>query len=398
MKPISFFMLSLFFCFSLSFAGQPAADRVQKFDPARDAHKDLQSAIRQAKESGIRVIMVTGDHRVTAVSIAHKLGIIADRDSAVVTGEELEQMTDEELYEKVGRVSVFSRVSPLHKLRIVQQLIKRGEVVAVTGDGVNDTPALKAAHIGVAMGKSGTDAAKETAEIVITDDNFASIFAAVKEGRVIFANIRKVVVFLLSSGLAQVILILLTLGILLPLPLLPAQIIWMNLVTNDLQVIAMAFEPPEKGIERIKPRPITEPVISRLMMERLILIGIVLAIGTLGTFWWQLREGASIDQARTVALTTMVLFQLFNVFNVRSETKSVFRMNPLSNPFLFISIVASILAQLLVIYWAPLQAIFRTTPLGLNEWIIILPVSLSVIAVVEVEKAVRGLLASRDGK
>lgn len=362
------------------------------YDPPRE---EVFEAIRQAKVSGIRVIMVTGDHRVTAVSIARKLEIIPDNDNAVVTGEDMEGMTDEELYEKVGHVSVFSRVSPLHKLRIVQQLIKRGEVVAVTGDGVNDTPALKAAHIGVAMGKSGTDAAKETAEIVITDDNFTSIFTAVKEGRVVFANIRKVVLFLLSSGLGQVILILLTLVLLLPLPLLPAQIIWMNLVTNGLQDVAMAFEPPEKGIERLKPRPLKEPVISRLMMERLIIIGVVLALGTLGTFWWQLSEGASIDQARTVALTTMVLFQLFNVFNARSEIRSVFRMNPLSNRFLFISIIASMIAQVLVIYWAPLQAIFRTTPLGLNEWLVIVPVALSVIAVVEVEKAVRGLLAKR---
>ncbi|MDI6897141.1 cation-translocating P-type ATPase [Methanocella conradii] len=357
------------------------------YDPPRE---EVYEAIRQAKMSGIRVIMVTGDHKATALTIARKLGISGD--DAALTGQELDAMTDDELYEAVGRVSVFSRVSPLHKLRIVQQLIRRGEVVAVTGDGVNDTPALKAAHIGVAMGKSGTDAAKETAEMIITDDNFASIFAAVKEGRVVFANIRKVVLFLLSSGFGQVIFILATLAMRLPLPLLPSQIIWMNLVTNGLQDVAMAFEPPEKGIEYQKPRPRGEPIISRLMAERLVVIGVVLALGTLAIYTWELERGVSIDKARTAALTTLVLYQLFNVFNARSETRSAFRMSPLSNPFLFFSIVASIIAQVAAIYWEPLQFMFRTTSLELADWLVIIPVAMTVILVVEAEKALRRLI------
>ncbi|WP_424358087.1 cation-translocating P-type ATPase [Methanocella sp. MCL-LM] len=362
------------------------------YDPPRE---EVHEAIKQAKRSGIRVIMVTGDHKATALSIANKLEIVSDLNAAVITGDDMERMSDEELYGQVNKVSIYSRVSPIHKLRIVRQLIKRGEVVAVTGDGVNDTPALKAAHIGVAMGKSGTDAAKETAEIIIADDNFASIFSAVKEGRVVFANIRKVVLFLLSTGLGQVILILITILLVLPLPLLPAQIIWLNLVTNGLQDVAMAFEPPEKGIEYTRPRSLKEPVISRLMIERLIVIGFVLALGTLGVFWWQLQQGASLDHARTAALTTLVLFQLFNVFNARSETKSAFRMNPLANPFLFTSIIASIIAQIALIYWAPLQGIFRTTPLAVNELLVIIPVALTVIFVVEIDKAIRWLMARR---
>jgi Ca2+-transporting ATPase len=360
------------------------------YDPPRE---EVYAAIRQAKMSGIRVIMVTGDHRVTALSIAHKLGIVTDNE--VLTGPEVEAMTDEELYEKVARVSVFSRVSPLHKLRIVRQLIKHGEVVAVTGDGVNDTPALKAAHIGVAMGKSGTDAAKETAGMIITDDNFASIFAAVKEGRVVFANIRKVVLFLLSTGLGQVLLILSTLVIRMPLPLLPAQIIWMNLVTNGLQDMALAFEASEEGIEYQRPRPRGEHIISRLMIKRLVVIGVVLALGTLAVFAWDISRGSGIGHARTEALTTMVLYQLFNVFNVRSETKSVFRMNPISNPFLFLSIVASVIAQVAVIYWQPLQAIFQTTPLSFVDWLLIVPVAFSVIVVMEMDKAIRHVLGSK---
>lgn len=362
------------------------------YDPPRE---EAYEAIKHAKKSGIRVIMVTGDHKSTAISIARKLGIVDPEDTGVITGQELDRMSDRELYDKLETISIFSRVAPLHKLRIVKQLINRGEVVAVTGDGVNDTPALKAAHIGVAMGRAGTDAAKETSEMIITDDNFASIYDAVKEGRVVFSNIRKVTLFLLSGGLGQVLLILATLVFRLPLPLLPAQIIWMNLVTNGLQDVAMAFEPPEKGIEDEKPRERTEPVISRLMIERLIVIGVVLMVGTLAIYYVELNAGSSIERARTVALTTLVLFQLFNVFNCRSETRSVFRMNPLSNPFLFFSIVASVIAQVALVYFEPLQAIFRTTALSLNDWLVIVPVAFTVIIVVEIEKVIRRYLKKR---
>ncbi|MCD1295082.1 ATPase [Methanocella sp. CWC-04] len=362
------------------------------YDPPRE---EVYTAIEQAKSSGIRVIMVTGDHKVTAVSIAKKLNIAEEGKAEAFTGQELESISDEDLYSKLDKVSVYSRVSPIHKLRIVQQLIKKGEIVAVTGDGVNDTPALKAAHIGIAMGRSGTDAAKESAEMVITDDNFASIFSAVKEGRVVFSNIRKVILFLLSSGLGEVILILSTLVMRLPLPLIPGQIIWMNLVTNGIQDVAMAFEPAEKGIEYQKPRPQKEPIISRLMMERLIVIGIVLGLGTLAAFVWQLNSGASIDKARTVALTTMVFYQLFNVFNSRSEMISAFRMDPFSNKFLFFSVVASLIAQVAIIYWEPMQFIFRTTALELNDWLVIIPVAFTVIIVVEIEKALRQYLSPR---
>jgi len=365
------------------------------YDPPRE---EVFEAIRQAKTSGIRVIMVTGDHRATALSIARKLGIVGEDEQGSVTGEDIEKMTDEQLYDKVGRVSVFSRVSPFHKLRIVRQLIKSGEVVAVTGDGVNDTPALKAAHIGVAMGRSGTDAAKEAAEMIITDDNFASIVAAVKEGRVIFANIRKVVLFLLAGGLGQVALILFTIVLKLPLPLLPVQIIWMNIVTNGLQDVAMAFEPAEKDIELQPPRPRNEPVISRLLMERIIIMGMVLALGTLGIYLWQINQGSGIGHARTMALTTLVLFQLFNVFNSRSETRSVFLMNPLSNPFLFFSIVASVAAQLIAIYWPPLQSVLSLAPLSLRDWALILPVAATVIVVVEADKVIRKIMRRRTAK
>ena len=355
-------------------------------DPPRE---EVFSAISQAKKAGVRVIMVTGDNRDTAVAIGRRLGLVEGENIAVLGGSDLEEMPDEELFQKVREVNIFARVSPLHKLRIVQQLIKRGEVVAVTGDGVNDTPALKASHIGVAMGKGGTDAAKETSDMVVTDDNFASIFAAVKEGRVVFSNIRKVILFLLSTGLAQIILIFISLLLGMPLPLLPAQILWLNLVSNGLQDVALAFEPGEKGIIDLPPRRREEPVLTSLMLQRLVLIGVIIAAGTLYTFFRALDQGYALNHARSVALTTIVLFQLFNVFNVRSHTLSIFRMPLLSNPFLFFSVVASIIAQVMIIYVPAFQLVFRTAPLNIQDWLFVVAMAIAVLVAVEVEKAIR---------
>ncbi len=364
-------------------------------DPPRE---EVFQAVEQAKRAGVRVIMVTGDHQSTAVAIARRLKMVEGESVPVIAGQELERMPDEELYNRVGDVNIFARVTPLHKLRIVQQLIKRGEVVAVTGDGVNDTPALKAAHIGVSMGKGGTDAARETSDMIVTDDNFASIFAALKEGRVVFDNIRKVILFLLSTGLAQIILILIALLSGIPLPLLPAQILWLNLVSNGLQDVALAFEPGEEGIIHLPPRQKNEPVISRLMAERLVIIGVVIALGTLFTFVWSLQRGYNIEHARTVALTTIVLFQLFNVFNVRSEKVSILHMRLLSNPFLFFSVAASIMAQVVIVYLPAFQFVFRTFPLFFLDWIVITVVAITVLAVVEGEKALRVFLSTRQAQ
>lgn len=351
-------------------------------------------AIKGCHEAGIRVAMITGDHAITARAIGKMMGI-TQKDSLVLTGKELETMSDEELYSKVQDVSVFARVSPQHKLRIVQQVMKHGEVVAVTGDGVNDAPALKAAHIGVAMGKTGTDVAREAADMVITDDNFASIFHAVEEGRVVFDNIRKVTLFLIPTGFAAIVSILIAMALDIPIPYVAAQLLWINLVTNGLQDVALAFEPGEKDVIKRKPRRLKEGIMSRLMYERSILVGLIISLGIIFNFIAALDDGVSLERARTIAVTTMVLFQFFQAWNSRSELRSVFTINPLSNPFLFYSMVAAFLAQIAVVYVPALQWVFRTESLSLDEWGRIILVSLSVVALVEIDKFIRRRRQSR---
>jgi Ca2+-transporting ATPase len=354
-------------------------------DPPRP---DALDAVKGCREAGIRVAMITGDHAVTASAIGRMFGIIRGRSKAL-TGRELETMSDEDLFTKVQEVSVFARVSPQHKLRIVQQVMGQGEVVAVTGDGVNDAPALKAAHIGVAMGKSGTDVAREASDMVITDDNFASIFHAVEEGRVVFDNIRKVTLFLIPTGLAAIVSILVAMTLGVPIPYVAAQLLWINLVTNGLQDVALAFEPGEKEVIKRKPRSLKEGIMSRLMYERSVLVGLIISAGVIFNFVLALEDGASVERARTIAVTTMVLFQFFQAWNSRSELQSVFTISPLSNPFLFYSMVAAFLAQIAVVYVPALQWVFRTEPLIGAEWIQIGLVALTVVLAVEVDKLIR---------
>ncbi|HEX9911197.1 MAG TPA: HAD-IC family P-type ATPase, partial [Desulfatiglandales bacterium] len=345
-------------------------------------------AVKGCREAGIRVAMITGDHAVTASAIGEMFGIARQR-SEVLTGRELETMSDDDLFGRVKDVSVYARVSPQHKLRIVQQVMKHGEVVAVTGDGVNDAPALKAAHIGVAMGKTGTDVAREAADMVITDDNFASIFHAVGEGRVVFDNIRKVTLFLIPTGFAAIVSILVAMVLDIPFPYVAAQLLWINLVTNGLQDVALAFEPGEKDVIKRRPRKLKEGIMSRLMYERSLLVGMIISAGVIYNFIQALDDGVSLERARTIAVTTMVLFQFFQAWNSRSELQSVFRINPFSNPFLFYSMVAAFLAQLAVVYVPALNWVFRTEPLTGAEWIQIGFVALTVVLAVEVDKLIR---------
>jgi magnesium-transporting ATPase (P-type) len=354
-------------------------------DPPRPEAVD---AVKGCKKAGIRVVMITGDHAVTAASIGRMIGI-GEANAAVLTGRELEEMSDDELFEKVRTVSIYARVAPNHKLRIATQLIRHGEIVAMTGDGVNDAPALKAAHIGIAMGRTGTDVAKEASDMVITDDNFATIFAAVEEGRVVFDNIRKVVFFLIPTGVAAILSIIGTMILGLPMPYTPSQLLWINLVTNGLQVIALTFEPAEQGVVLRPPRDPREGVMSRVLIQRTAIVGTLIAAGVVYSFHHALASGEPLEQARTVAVTTMVFFQFFQTWNSRSETLSVFRISPFSNPLLFFAIFASLLAQLAVIYVPALRWVFHTEPLTIAEWIRIGSFSLTVVLVVEIDKLMR---------
>ncbi len=354
-------------------------------DPPRE---EALEAVAGCQRAGIRAVMITGDHATTALAIATKLGI-AGADERAATGRELDSCTDADLEHLVGEVSVYARVSPEHKLRLARALQRRGNVVAVTGDGVNDAPALKQADIGAAMGRSGTDVAKEAADMVITDDNFATIFAAVGEGRVAFDNVRKTTFFLISGNVAAVLAVLTSLTGGFALPFVAVQLLWLNLVTNGVQDIALAFEPGEKHLIDRRPRPPQEGVVSAVLWERTAIAAVVMAAGTLLMFHLQLDNGANLDEARSVALTTMVIFQALHVGNSRSETLSAFAKSPFSNRFLFVGTLGAVAIQVAALYLPFTQFALRLEPIAFRTWIEILAISLSVIAVVELHKAAR---------
>jgi magnesium-transporting ATPase (P-type) len=355
-------------------------------DPPR---RGVREAIAGCEDAGIRVVMITGDHATTARAIALDLGLIDTPAAPVLTGQELEVLGEDALARQVMDVRVFARVSPDHKHRIVKALQQHGQIVAVTGDGVNDGPALRAADIGIAMGRSGTDVAREASDMVLADDDFVSIYHAVREGRVVFDNVRKVTFFLLSTGFAAVAALLYSLGVGLPLPLLPAQLLWLNVVTNGLQDVALAFEPPEAGVLRRRPRPRGEPVVSRLLWERTAFTGLTMAIASMVMFHWSLRAGSELAEARSVALTTLVVCMAFHVFNARSEQQSVFRMNPLGNPFLLAATTGALAIHALALQWGPTQFVLRLAPLDLTAWLRIVAIASSVLVVSEVHKRLR---------
>ncbi|UCH34818.1 MAG: HAD-IC family P-type ATPase [Armatimonadota bacterium] len=360
-------------------------------DPPRP---EAAEAVRGCQESGIRVVMVTGDHVATARAVAMALGILQpleaevspEDDPRILTGREVEAMSDEELAAHVDDVAVYARVTPLHKLRIVQELRKRGYIVAVTGDGVNDAPALRQADLGVAMGKVGTEVAKQAADMVLLDDSFATIYEAVKQGRYIFENIRKVSFFLISSGAAEVVAILAVIALGWPLPYTAAQILWINLVTNGIQHIALAVEPGEAHLLQHRPRGLRAGFFNWVVAQHTAVVGAAFSLGTLTTFRYAQLIGLTLADARTVAMTNMVMFQMWHAFSCRSLARSVFAIPLRTNPFLLVSVFAAIGAQALVIYWPPLQAIFGTRPIHLNCAVCIFFVSLGGVAAMEVSK------------
>ncbi len=353
-------------------------------DPPREGVRD---AIARARHAGIRVLMITGDHAVTASAIADQLGI-SERPETL-TGAEVEGMSDEALQDAVLEVDVFARVAPEHKLRVVRALRSHEQVVAVTGDGVNDGPALKAADIGVAMGRDGTDVAREASDMVLTDDNFVSIANAVEEGRVVFENVRKVTYFLLSTGAAAIVAIITSIAAGLPLPYVPAALLWLNVVTNGLQDVALAFEKGEPDVLDRPPRRRQDPIVNAVLWERTVLTGVTMAIGSLWVFTWAIDAGLSLDQQRGAALTTLVVAMAAHVYNARSERRSIVMTHVRGNPFLLASTVIALTIHNAASYWAPTQAVLQIAPVTGDGWWRIAVVTVAVVVVSEAHKAVR---------
>ncbi|MGC7870402.1 calcium-transporting P-type ATPase, PMR1-type [Desulfosporosinus sp. SYSU MS00001] len=331
-------------------------------------------AIKLCRQAGVKPVMITGDHRLTAEAVGHELGILKGKDG-VISGEELERMSDQDLSQRVMDISVYARVTPKDKLRIVRALKNQGQVVAMTGDGVNDAPAVKEADIGVSMGVTGTDVTKEASSMVLGDDNFATIVAAVEEGRGIYDNIRKFIRYLLSCNLGEVLTMFLATLVGLPLPLLPIQILWVNLVTDGLPAMALGVDGAEPEIMNRPPRIPGESIFARGLARKIGIRGTLIGLGTLFVFVAGLFMGANMLGARTMAFSTLVFSQLFHVFDCRSEERGIFEVGLFSNPYLVGAVLVSTLMQLSVIYLPPLQAIFKTTALHSWQWILILCVA-----------------------
>ncbi|OAS83389.1 MULTISPECIES: calcium-translocating P-type ATPase, SERCA-type [Metabacillus] len=340
-------------------------------DPPRP---EVKQAVKECRDAGIKTVMITGDHIITAEAIAKQLNILPTN-GKVMEGKDLSALTVEELEEIVDEVYVFARVSPEHKLKIVKALQNRGHIVAMTGDGVNDAPAIKAADIGISMGITGTDVAKEASSLVLVDDNFATIKSAIKEGRNIYENIRKFIRYLLASNVGEILVMLFAMLLALPLPLVPIQILWVNLVTDGLPAMALGLDQPEGDLMKRKPRHPKEGVFARGLGWKVISRGFLIGIATLAAFMIvYYRNPDDLAYAQTIAFATLVMAQLIHVFDCRSE-KSIFERNPFENLYLIGAVISSVLLLLVVIYYPPLQPIFHTIPILLRDWLLILGLS-----------------------
>lgn len=344
---------------------------------------EVKEATRRAREAGVKVVMITGDHHETAMAIGKEAGIYQEGDS-VLTGAEVESLFDKELEERVGRTTIFARVTPEHKLKIIHAYKARGETIAMTGDGVNDAPSLVAADLGVAMGITGTEVAKEASDIILLDDNFGSIVSAIEEGRGIYKTIKKVIVYLVSTSLGEVLVITGSLIVGLPLPLLAAQIIWLNFVTDGLFIPALAMEPREKNLLKAGFERPSKYMVDKGMAVRMFLMALPMTVFTLVLFAWTYE--ADLAKAMTVALTLLAVFQWFNAWNSRSEHESVFKMSPWNNKWLIAGTLGAFGLQLVAIYHPFFQNFLRTVPLGLSDWVIVLILATSIILVEEVRK------------
>jgi Ca2+-transporting ATPase len=357
-------------------------------DPPRP---EAMQAIAQCHRAGIAVKMITGDHASTASVIASRIGLVLDGGEVkTVTGRELEGVTEEDLPALVEHTQVFARVAPEQKLRIVRALQRRGDVVAMTGDGVNDAPALKQADIGIAMGIAGTDVSKGAADMILTDDNFASIEAAVEEGRGVFDNLRKFIVWTLPTNLGEggIVLISILLGI--TLPIAPVQVLWVNMSTSILLGLMLVFEPKETGLMLRPPRAPSQPLLTSVLIQRTFLVAGFIVLGGLGIFFNQMRlAGDTLAEARTAVVNLIVLVETFYLFNCRSLDRPFFRIPFFSNPLALAGAAAMVGLQLLFTYSPVMNRLFQTAPLGWQAWALVLAAALTAFAAVEVEKNLR---------
>jgi Ca2+-transporting ATPase len=363
---------------------------VGMIDPPRE---EVKGAVALCKQAGIQSVMITGDHKLTAEAIAKELGMLGENDMTL-SGSEVDEMKRKKLRDAVEKIKVYARVSPAHKLRIVKTLQRKGHVVAMTGDGVNDAPALKQADIGVAMGITGTDVSKEAGAMILTDDNFTSIVAAVEEGRGIFANIRKYLIYLLSCNIGEVLLMLIAFvigtatGLYKIVPLIALQILVVNLVTDGLPALALAVEPGEPGIMRRPPRDPNRSIFDKHMISYLLGIGFWTMLVSLGVFLWALNSGRTPVEAQCLCFVTLVSVELFNCFNCRSEKLSLFRMNPLGNKWLLAAVAFSWAIAVAIVYAPFLQGPFHTYSMSLPDWGIVLLAGVSVLFPVEITKLI----------
>jgi len=360
---------------------------VGMIDPLRPESKQ---AVAECRASGLEIAMVTGDHPRTARAIADDLGLL-DAEDTVITGREIKALTaegaaDETVDAAIGKARVFARVEPRQKLEIVDSFARQGHFVAVTGDGVNDAPALASAHAGVAMGKRGTDVARESAHLILTDDNFASIAAGIEEGRIAYRNIRKVTYLLISTGAAEVVMFILAMISGLPLPLTAVQLLWLNLVTNGIQDVSLAFEPGEGDEMKQPPRPPKEPIFNRVMIERVIVGALVMGGMAFLLFWNLIRAGVEETAARNSVLLLMVLFENVHIGNCRSETRSAFALNPLRNPLLLFGTIAAQLIHIAALYLPGISTVLEAEPVSFEHWLKLLGLSLSVLVAMEIHK------------
>jgi Ca2+-transporting ATPase len=341
-------------------------------DPPRE---EVKEAVKLCDQAGIRSVMITGDHKLTAVAIAKELGIL--KGGVAFTGAEIDNLSDEEFEALVEKIEVYARVSPAHKLRVVEALAKKGHVVAMTGDGVNDAPALKKADIGIAMGITGTDVTKEAADMILTDDNFASIVSAVEEGRGIFGNIKKYLVYLLSCNFGEILLMasVILFGPLMGLPagtipLIAIQLLYVNLATDGLPAIALSIDPPELDVMKRKPRPRRQTIFTAPVLRYMAGAGVWTALVTLGVFLWAIDSGKSFLEAQSMCFVTLILIEFFNAFNCRSLEYSLFKVGPFTNKWLLLAIGWECIILSLVVYLPVLQGPFNTYALTWTDWVI----------------------------